>query len=342
MINFRFHIVSLTAVLLALGIGLMLGTTFLDTATVDYLRTQIEGLEGRLADVRQENDRLNHQVDSFRREQAAFDEQIGERLFPGQLTNVPVLVIATEGIDEGRVERITDAITEADANLLGTWWLSARLRLDDDDEVSDLGDALELSTDDAERLRANLSSQLGDVLFAASDSPSAQAEAQAEAGAGAPAAQPAEPPLVARLRDGGFVDYDVPEGVDRDVVLLPPSGTRIVIVSDSDASVPPGQLVVPLLIDLSDGGPVPAVAVEPTITPSGGGDDEPPESLVVDVREDSDLAQRVSTVDDVDRASGLAATVLALGDADPAEPRIGHYGLGDGARLLPEPPEEDG
>ena len=30
MVNFRFHIVSLTAVLLALGLGLLLGTTFLD------------------------------------------------------------------------------------------------------------------------------------------------------------------------------------------------------------------------------------------------------------------------------------------------------------------------
>ena len=45
MINFRFHIVSLTAVFLALGIGLMLGTTFLDTATVDSLRERQEELE---------------------------------------------------------------------------------------------------------------------------------------------------------------------------------------------------------------------------------------------------------------------------------------------------------
>ena len=32
MINFRFHLVSLTAVFLALGVGLLLGTTFLDDA----------------------------------------------------------------------------------------------------------------------------------------------------------------------------------------------------------------------------------------------------------------------------------------------------------------------
>ena len=35
MINLRYHIVSITAVFLALGIGLTLGSTFLDRVTVD-------------------------------------------------------------------------------------------------------------------------------------------------------------------------------------------------------------------------------------------------------------------------------------------------------------------
>ena len=42
MISFRFHIVSLTAVLLALGIGLVLGTTFLDDATVNQLDVTLD------------------------------------------------------------------------------------------------------------------------------------------------------------------------------------------------------------------------------------------------------------------------------------------------------------
>jgi hypothetical protein len=338
MINFRFHIVSLTAVLLALGIGLMLGTTFLDTATVDYLNRQLEDLEGRLADVRRDNEQLNQRLDTDSDEQAAFNEQIGARLFRGQLTDVPVLVITTQGVDAERVGRVTDALTDAGADYLGTWWLSERLRLDDENEVSDLGEALELTTTDAERLRENLASQLGDVLFAATDAPAAPA-------AGAPAPpEPTEPPIVARLREGGFVEYERPEGVDDRTIALPPGGVRVVVVSGSDAGVPPGQVVVPVLIDLSNGGPVPAVAVEPSIVPPEEGDDdaEPPESLVVDVREDSDLKERISTVDDLDRVSGLAATVLAVADADPADPTIGHYGLGDGAQLLPPPPEEDG
>ena len=41
MIKLRTHIISLTAVFLALGIGLMLGSTFLDRTFVDALDAQV-------------------------------------------------------------------------------------------------------------------------------------------------------------------------------------------------------------------------------------------------------------------------------------------------------------
>jgi hypothetical protein len=358
MINFRYHIVSLTAVFLALGIGLMLGTTFLDTATVDSLRERQEELEGQISDARGQNRDQADRIESFEAESAAFDEQVGERLFPGLLTGVPVLVISTRGVDEAQVERIADSLAQADADLVGTWWLSDRLLLDGEDEVTDLADALELSTDDVDRLRSTLAGVLGDVLFAASDSSPADEAPDSGEGTedttpdgtgpqglvGAPAqGEGGEPPAVARLREAGFVEYEMPEGADGDVVALPASGLRLVIVSGPEASVPPGQMVVPMLIEYSFGGVVPAVAVEPSVVAADGeGDDEsPPESLVIDVREDSDLVERMSTVDDLERVPGLVATVLAVADADPAAPRIGHYGLGDGTRLLPPPPEAD-
>ena len=50
MIKLRTHIISLTAVFLALGIGLMLGSTFLDRTFVDALDAQVKSLNGRLED----------------------------------------------------------------------------------------------------------------------------------------------------------------------------------------------------------------------------------------------------------------------------------------------------
>jgi copper transport outer membrane protein MctB len=337
MISFRFHIVSLTAVLLALGIGLVLGTTFLDDATVNTLENQLSDLERSLDAAGDRNARQESQIDSYEQETSALDEQVGERLFTNQLADVPVLLVATRGVDGDRVDEVTRAFGQANANLIGTWWLTDKLALDDDNQVSDLGDALQLSTDDTERLRSSLARQLGDVLFAASDPGRGDVQGLSRVPAQTPEGETA---VLSRLREGGFIEYQMPEGADGDVIVLPTSGLRVVFVGGPGAELSPEQIVVPILIELASDGPVPAVAVEPSIEPSSDGEDPPP-SLVVDIREDDDLSERVSTVDNLDRVSGVIATVLAVVDADPdpGPPVVGHYGLGDGTRLLPPPPE---
>src|SRR5918997_1810971 len=152
MINFRFHIVSLTAVLLALGIGLVLGTTFLDDATVNTLENQLSDLERSLDAAGDRNTRQQQQIDSYEQETAALDEQLGERLFGAS--------------DAGR------------------------------DDVRGL-----------------------------SGGPAQTAEG--------------EPAVIARLREGGFIDYQMPEGVDEDVIVLPTSGLRVVFVGGPGAELSP-------------------------------------------------------------------------------------------------------
>ena len=345
MINFRYHIVSLTAVFLALGVGLLLGTTFLDDALEDQLRGDLEELESDLDRAGDRNAELQRELDTFEEEAGGLDEQLGARLFDRQLLGQPVLVVAPRGIDDGLVERVTTALEQADADVMGTWWLTDHLLLDDDDEIAQLAEALDLSTDDAGRLRNSLATQLADVLYGAIDLPAGSSSGSAAGAIGAGQAEqaaPAEPELLARLREAEFVDYDVPDG-GGDVVRLPASGLRIVVVSGPNASVPLGDALMPVLTDLtSDDQPAPVVAVEPSRVPDEQADgDEPPAERLVDViRDDGDLSHYVSTVDDLDRVSGRVATVLALVDARPGAARIGHYGTEDGTQLLP--PVEDG
>ena len=45
MINLRYHIVSVVAVFLALGIGLALGSTFVDSILVNELEDQVNQLD---------------------------------------------------------------------------------------------------------------------------------------------------------------------------------------------------------------------------------------------------------------------------------------------------------
>jgi hypothetical protein len=344
MINFRFHIVSLTAVLLALGIGLLLGTTFLNDALEEELRNQLNGLERDLRREGERNDALQAQLDAFEEEAAGLDEQLGERLFAGQLPRVPVLVVAPRGIDDGLVDRVTTALDQADADLAGTWWLTDRLVLDDDNEVTELAETLELGTDDAGTLRDDFARQLSDVLAAAADPSNPSGPAGVVDPVGTAQAAPAEPEVLARLREAGFVEYDVPDG-GGDVVRLPASGLRIVVVSGPGTSLSLGDALMPVLTDLTSGDrPTPVVAVEPSAVPDDQADDEAAEERLVDaIRDDDGLSRSVSTVDDLDRVSGRVATVLALVDAQPGAERVGHYGTEDGAQLLPPDPDaEDG
>ena len=330
MINFRFHIVSLTAVLLAVGIGLVLGTTFLDDATINGLKSQLDGLENDLDNAEARNDAQQERLGAFEDEASQLDEQLGERLYDGQLDAEPVLVIATEGVDQSWVDGVMRSLTQADADVLGIWWLTERLTLDEESELSDLSAALELSTSDADRLSRNLAMQLGDVLFGAVDVPT-------EVGLADPAqTSPAEPAPLARLRDAGFVRYQLPDGVDGDVVRLPVSGLRVVVVDGPDATVPVDDVLVPVLADLAADGPMPVVATQPTVRTGDDVDEGREPRLVSAIRDDDTLRERISTVDTLDTVSGRVATVLAAVDAVPGAPTIGRYGTADGAdRRLP-------
>jgi len=338
MINFRFHIVSLTAVLLALGIGLMLGTTFLDDAVEEALRGQLDDLEASLDRARARNDDLQAQLDALQDESDALNEQLGERLYRGELTGDPVLVVSTRGVDEQWVDSVMQNLSQADANLVGVWWLTDRLALDDDSEVEDLADALEISTDDTDRLKHTLVVEMADAMFGAADLPT---EGPPGASAEAPQAALAEPAVLARLREAGFVDYELPEGVDGDIVQLPSSGLRIVVVDGPDASVDGSQVLQPVLTDLTEDGPAAVVAVQPQVLPDDREEDPPP-LLVQLVRGDDALSERVSTVDNLNMVSGRMSTVLATVDAAPGGPVIGHYGTGSGASRLTPPAAGDG
>ena len=57
MINFRFHLVSLIAVFLALAVGIVMGYGVLGQPTVDTLQRRIDNVEANANRIRRENDR---------------------------------------------------------------------------------------------------------------------------------------------------------------------------------------------------------------------------------------------------------------------------------------------
>ena len=327
MINFRYHLVSLVAVFLALGIGVIMGTAVIDSAVVDRLESQQDGLEDDINAVRDENGRLRDELGELRGASDQLAEEGSQRLLDGALEGAPVLVVGIRGVDDEGLDDLTSIIQTADADYQGTLWLTDRFLLDDEDERRDLAEVLgfnDFAT--AGSLRSAAVNRLTGVLRQ-----EAPAEGPADPGAEAPAE---EIGIVTQLREAGFVDLD---GLEDDAVPSLPAGTRVVVLSGRGNDVPDEDLALPLVRSLvrerGDVPPAPVLAVEAT-PDTGEGED----TWLVPIRDDDDLAAAVSTVDNIDEFAGRLAAVLAVQDL--AAPRYGHYGRGEGAqRLLPAPVE---
>ena len=321
MVNFRFHIVSLVAVFLALGVGVLMGSTVIDQATIDVLERNQGRLERRIESRDARIGELARQVEQWE----SFSGQAQAELLAGRLASVPVLVVTVEGVDEDLVRQVHEWLDRAGADDRGTLELSARFALAGQDDLDRLSAAAGILGRRPDAVRPVALARLATALASGP-------------GAGPPSAAPAEstepPPgaMLAALRDAGFLRHQPPAGVTLDVASLPRADTRVVVVSGPGARVPDDVLAVPLVRDMIRTDFLSVVAIEP-----GGPPDHPrPPSLVPALRADDELSARVSTVDNAATFMGQVATVLALEDL--ASSTRGHYGTGPGAdRLVPAP-----
>jgi hypothetical protein len=332
--------VSITAVFLALGIGLAFGAAFIDRITIGALERNVDAVENQNESLEAANRALDRRVDAAEAVEQAMLEQGLPQLVQGRLESVPVVVFATRGIDEDPVTGdggIVDAVVDAGAAFGGVLWLTERLVLDDDAEVRDLASVLGSSSSSPERLRTELVVRLG-TLLSGSGTP---LEAAGEAGVLDPAAPVPVPPLLQSLLDTQFLELDAPESPPPGFALLPPAGARYVVASGPGAVVPDDQVVLPLLRRASEPS---SGAGRPVWVASQSGpaaDAELPEdqdaatlrvAFVGPIREEDGLRERVSTVDDLESFAGVVAAVLALEHG--ATNQFGHYGVGDDAQSL--------
>ena len=308
MINFRFHLVSLTAIFLALGIGIAVGATVVDRATVDFLETRLEGVEARLDSTDTENAELRTELGRW----SSFAEQAGDEAVAGRLAGVPVLVLGVEGIDRRPVDELRRVLGAADASLLGTVWLTSKLNLAEAEDADALAEVLEVAARGPDPLRRSLVSLLTSEL----------------------AGQRFDG-LLARLRDAAFVEYEPPPGGPADLAAPVAPETRFVVVSDGAAEVGNEQLALPLAGLLAAAARSRVLAVEAGRQPEGERGPGQRAVFVGPLRADGGVAPLLSTVDNLEDFRGRFAAVYALRDLGGA--KVGHYGIGRGAaRLVPE------
>ncbi|GIU87846.1 MAG: hypothetical protein KatS3mg009_2361 [Acidimicrobiia bacterium] len=310
MVSFRFHLVSLVAVFLAIGLGILVGSTVVDQAIVDRLDREI-------AEVRAENGELRAEIDDLRGQLARAQDEVAA-LAPyaleARLEGVPVAVLTEAGVDGGDVDAIVEALRGSGAQPTVVR-LEDRWRLDDADDVAALRDAVD-GTGSPERLRARGFEVLASRLV----------EPPGEGGAADP---------LARLAAAGFVVIDG----DVDLASFPPRPARALVVTGTGSELlgVAGAPVSAALAGALVGADVPTVVGEVYVAPD---DEEPPartrgETLRA-VREDDELAAAVSTVDDLEAVAGRVASVIALEDL--VTGTVGHYGSGAGAdEAFPRP-----
>jgi hypothetical protein len=114
-IDFRYHLVSIVAVFLALAIGLVLGATQLKPLTQSTLDSQSNTEQHQISNLRAQNRSLQDQVGSAQQ----FAQAAAPRLLPGLLTGQRVVLVTAPGADGPTVSGISTALAQAGAKVTG-------------------------------------------------------------------------------------------------------------------------------------------------------------------------------------------------------------------------------
>ena len=122
MIDFRYHLVSIVAVFLALGIGLLLGATALQPSTLAGLIKTSQRERHQIDSLIAGNGQLNHQISSNDQFAAANAPLLLGQLLAGQR----VVVVEAPGASGQVVSGIDQALTESDAIIAGHVQIQSR------------------------------------------------------------------------------------------------------------------------------------------------------------------------------------------------------------------------
>jgi hypothetical protein len=314
MVNFRFHLVSLIAVFLALGLGILTGSAVVNQATVKAIRREISDVRSEVNNLRSQNSDLRNTVDrsnSFMSDAAAYTVD-------SRLVDVPVVVLAERGVAKDAVNDTIALVRTAGADAPALVWLEDKWKLADPDDVQALRDATDL-LGGANSVRSRALEQLTRRL-AEPPNPTTVA--------------PGTPDLLQRLSDAGFISI---EGDNVDLATFPTGPSRALVVTGTDSTFS-GTRFTSDLARAAVAAPLPTVVGEVFVQKNG--DNAPARGdSVAAIRTSKDLSASVTTIDDLDLVQGRVAGVIALQDLGVGV--FGHYGYGSGATSsLPPPPQQ--
>src|SRR5436190_23094805 len=306
MIDFRYHIVSIVAVFLALGLGLLVGATALQPTALGGLISLSQREHQQIGAALATNRQLNRQLDS----NDQWAQANAPQLLHGLLAGERVVVVEAPGASSQVVSGVSDALAEAGATVSGQVQIQ--------DKFFDVSRA-------TQQQLTQLAQRFTPVAVSLQGSPVAQAS-QAIAGAiltrdgaGQPVAGQRDSASAALLSGFGAEGFLAVNGQPDARATL-----AIVIIPDTPPSTsisdPQSQRLVTLAQQLNLTGQ--GTVVAGSVTGSGPGS-------AIDVMRNGGRAGHLSSVDNADHAVGQIVVAQAL--YEQLRGISGSYGIGPGA-----------
>jgi hypothetical protein len=306
-INFRYHVVSLTAVFLAVALGLVVGTAAFNGPAAEELSDQVSSM-------RKQNEGLRDQVGHLK-EESEQDEQWAVDAMPymlaDKLVNRRVLLVTTADVDKAYVDGITTGLTASGAKITGRLTVQKKfVEADSNQALLELGDLVQPTS----------------VTGLPSNSNGVETSAALLAAVliDRPAAIPADDrrKVLSGYTNGAFVTPAPEPTVPAEITLVLTGNPY----ADKEAAKLNAALRT-LVEQFDKVGPI-------VVAGSGTGGDG---NLLAAIRDDAALVKTISTVDYVASPKGRVATLLTL--KEQLDGATGHYGVGGGATaLMPRQP----
>lgn len=314
MIDFRYHLVSLGAVLIALAIGILLGAGPLNDGIGNTLSSEVSQL-------RQEKDDLRDQLGSAERGNSArdqFDAAVLDRVVEGRLEGRSVAVLSLPQADGRVTDGIEDALESSGASLAPTVDLTTGWVLVSDEAAA--------ARDETGRSALAALGLDGDVDEPAERALGAVLSGRADGEEGLEISDEARAEGWTQLVDGGLIggSPDLPLRTDLVVVV----GAPVAPESTDEDPDPVATEVATSWVRLSStlgestSGGVLAATDSRASAPREV-------SLIHVARQSGGPADDLSTVDAPDIPMGRADVVLAL--VQQLDGESGHYGIEDDA-----------
>ncbi|WP_069387625.1 copper transporter [Cellulosimicrobium cellulans] len=322
MIDFRYHIVSLISVFLALAVGIILGAGPLQGAIGEQLTGQVEQLRVERNELRDELDRANVTVENG----ARFIEAAGPQLVADSLPERRVAVVDLDGSAGERDEEIAAQLDAAGASVV------AHVRLTDS-----------WTSEDEESARDTVANGLGDRIGevpedATADQRLARALALSLTGASAQDPDTRSPEAVeleSQLARFDLVEVVEEQVVPADVVLLL-AGPGPEQTAEPGAQTPEAAAPSTYVVDIETDVAVAAQDVAQAALVAGP--TAVPGDLVSTIRGREELASTVSTVSGIEAEPGQISVPLAL--AARLADQVGHFGFEENATAVLPPAVE--